>query len=267
MPSIAEDRRGISIGRVFAQAFAAIGSNPVTFFGLTLIFGVISVLITLFEGPRGLDVQQGVLKSGGTAAFVGLQSISVLVSVFLSMLVQGALVRATVAHAEGRRATIGESAAAGARAALPLFGLALLTALGVAIGMVLLIVPGVILYVMWSVAAPALVEEHRGVFDSFARSRALTKGARWSIFALELVILVILWIVSAVYGVLVIASFGVGGVADLAREGLPTGWLISQVLFSMIVTVFWSATQNSLYVELRRWKEGFTPERLADVFS
>lgn len=267
MASIEEHRSGISVGRVFAQAFAAIGSNPMTFFGLTLIFGIISVLITLLEGPQGLNVQQGVLQSGGSAAAIGLRIISMIVSIFLSMLVQGALVRATVAHAEGRRATIGESAAAGARAALPLLGLALLTSLGVAIGMVLLIVPGVILYLMWSVAAPALVEERRGVFESFARSRALTKGARWSIFGLEVVVIILISIVSAVYGLLLLASFGASGMVDLAREGLPIGWIISQILVSTIITIFWSATQNSLYVELRRWKDGFTPERLADVFS
>ena len=44
---------------------------------------------------------------------------------------------------------------------IPLIGLSILVAIGVVLGFVFLIVPGVILYLTWSVAAPALVEERR----------------------------------------------------------------------------------------------------------
>src|SRR3546814_7670999 len=93
-------------------------------------------------------------------------------------LVQGALVRATIAHTEGRRASFGESAAAWLVVALPLSGLSILAAIGIWLGLILLIVPGIMLFCMWAVVAPALVEERTGVFGVFGRSRELTKIGR-----------------------------------------------------------------------------------------
>src|SRR3546814_14987545 len=64
-----------------------------------------------------------------------------IVSMVFYALVQGALVRATIAHTEGRRASFGESAAAGLAVALPLIGLSILAAIGIWLGLILLIVP------------------------------------------------------------------------------------------------------------------------------
>ena len=117
--------------------------------------------------------------------------LSSLVMMVISALVQGALTRATVSANEGIRATFGQSLSAGLQVILSLIGLSILWSLGVGIGFVLLIVPGVILLMMWAVAVPALVVERAGVFAAFSRSAQLTKGARWKIFGLSLVLLVI----------------------------------------------------------------------------
>jgi uncharacterized membrane protein len=52
--------------------------------------------------------------------------------------------------------------------------------------MVLLIVPGLILYTMWFVGFPACVVERLGPWTSLRRSRELTKGYRWKVLALAL---------------------------------------------------------------------------------
>ena len=61
---------------------------------------------------------------------------------------------------------------------LPLMAVSVLFAIGLTIGFVLLIIPGLILLVMWSVVAPVTVLERPGVFAAFGRSRALRSRQR-----------------------------------------------------------------------------------------
>lgn len=258
----AEDRN-VSIGSVLGRAFGVMGGNPVTVFGIAFLFGALpQTLLTLFFQRLSLDAVQ----DGLTYAPVAVSVATVLVSIALAMIVQGALVRATIAHAAGERAGIGESLAAGLPVALWLFVLSLLVALGVGVGLVLLIVPGIILYIMWCVATPALVEEREGIFAAMSRSSYLTKGARWKIFALLLLGLVLTWIVSGVFGVIMMMSLGANAMIA-ASEGLPMGWMALSALLSTINTTFWATLLTSLYVELRAWKDGPQAESLAEVFA
>src|SRR5205823_4376706 len=141
-------------------------------------------------------------------ASIGISLLALILSITFAMLTQGALVRATIAHSEGRKAGFAESAQAGLAVVVPLLLLSIGSALGIGIGMIFLLVPGIILYVMWSVAAPALVEENLGIFEAFGRSNDLTRGARWKIFGLELVALVGYWMFSAAVSAIAITMFG-----------------------------------------------------------
>src|SRR3954454_5036252 len=65
---------------------------------------------------------------------------------------------------------------------LPLLGLAIVAGIAIAIGFVLLIIPGLILLTIWAVAAPVMVIEHPGVFTALGRSRDLVRGYGWPVF-------------------------------------------------------------------------------------
>jgi hypothetical protein len=69
---------------------------------------------------------------------------------------------------------------------LPLLGLSLLVGVGLGLGFLLLVVPGVILWTRWSVAVPALVLEGRGVTGSMRRSWELVGGRGWAVWRLFL---------------------------------------------------------------------------------
>src|SRR5436190_13854730 len=71
---------------------------------------------------------------------------------------------------------------------LRLMAVSILTALGVAIGFALLIIPGLILLVLWSVVAPVSVLERPGVFAAFGRSRQLVSGNGWAVFGVIVVV-------------------------------------------------------------------------------
>ncbi|MGE5722220.1 MAG: hypothetical protein ACM3YM_07135, partial [Sphingomonadales bacterium] len=197
--------RSVSIGRILSRAFGTIAHNPAATLGIAFLFsGLPSTLLNVLMQSIRADV---VAELGLWTTFA-LGVISFVIAIFFAMVTQGALVRATIAESEGRVASVGESIMAGLVVVVPLFLLALLLAVCVGIGLLFFFIPGIMLYMMWSVAAPALVAERRGVFGALARSRELTKGARWKIFGLTLIILGIWWIASGILGVFFVMFYG-----------------------------------------------------------
>ena len=74
---------------------------------------------------------------------------------------------------------------------MPLLGLGIVAGIAIGIGFLLLIVPGLILMTIWSVAAPVLVLERAGVFASLGRSRELVRGNGWQVFGVIVAIFAI----------------------------------------------------------------------------
>lgn len=63
----------------------------------------------------------------------------------------------------------------------------LLGGLGVAVGLVLLIVPGLVLLTWWAVISPVVVLERTGVTAAFGRSRELVRGHGWTVFGVVVI--------------------------------------------------------------------------------
>lgn len=84
----------------------------------------------------------------------------------------------------------------------PLAAVSVLFGIGVGIGFVFLIVPGLILLVIWSVVAPVTVLERPGVFAAFGRSRQLVRGNGWNVFAVIVVVFLSVLVVSVGVGLL-----------------------------------------------------------------
>jgi hypothetical protein len=84
----------------------------------------------------------------------------------------------------------------------PLAAVSILVGLGIAVGFVLLIIPGLILMVIWSVVAPVTVLERPGVFAAFGRSRELVRGNGWNVFGVIVVVFLSVVVVSVAAGLL-----------------------------------------------------------------
>src|SRR3546814_18370370 len=92
-------------------------------FGIAFVFGAIpAVLVSWFQ----VSLRTSILDRYQMMGVIAVAIVAGIVSMVFYALVQGALVRATIAHTEGRRASFGESAAAGLAVALPLIGLSIL---------------------------------------------------------------------------------------------------------------------------------------------
>ena len=85
---------------------------------------------------------------------------------------------------------------------LPLILVSILAGLGIAIGLVLLIVPGLILVTLWAVVAPVTVLERPGVFAAFGRSRELVRGNGWSVFGVIVLFVLIFIAIGIVLGII-----------------------------------------------------------------
>jgi hypothetical protein len=115
------------------------------------------------------------------------------------------------------------------------------------------------------VVVPVIVEERIGIFGAFGRSQDLTRGARWKVFGLFLLLLLIgmgIGIVAVFFSTIAIGlSYQDPAVAT------TTSAVVIDVIVSTISAAFWSSLQTSLFVELREWKDGPMDEKLGAIFE
>ena len=122
--------------------------------------------------------------------------VAAVVSIVLAILYQGMVVQLVRDVQDGRRDhTIAELFSSVSAVLLALIAVSILAGVGIAIGFVLLIVPGLILLTFWSVVAPVTVIERPGVLSAFGRSWELVRGYGWPVFGT--IVLVFLLVVAA----------------------------------------------------------------------
>jgi MFS family permease len=246
------------MGQVFERTFGAIKRNWLAF----------SLLALLFSALPQFALQWEVLQVGrGTTSWslAGLASLASLIGVFL---LQGALTYGAVADLNGRRPGFGECLSNGLRSFLPLLGLAIIMGLALMGGFILLIVPGVLMALAWSVATPVLVVERKGIFGSMGRSADLTRNYRGAIFLIAIVFWVLSIVIGAVVGAILGAAFGIGSVMTGTLDaGLIGFQAVIQGLVSGVEAMVGAAGIAAIYSLLRSIKEGIGPEALASVFD
>jgi hypothetical protein len=81
-----------------------------------------------------------------------------------------------------------------------LVGAGLIVAVGVALGLLALIIPGLVLLSFWSMVTPAIVLERRGVQDALGRSWRLVKGDGLRVLAVIVVTILVAAVISLVTG-------------------------------------------------------------------
>lgn len=132
---------------------------------------------------------------GTNPASAGLVVLLLVVAVVAGYWYQGLVVEAVRdIEEDGRRDfSVGDLFRSAAPFVGPLVLAGILAGIGIAIGLVLLVVPGLVLLTWWSLIAPVIVLERASVGAAFGRSRSLVRGNGWQVFG----ILVLLAIVQA----------------------------------------------------------------------
>jgi len=181
----------------------------------------------------------GIVSALLVAASAGLAFVALIIVLVANTIFTGMVVELVADVQDGRRdATPGQLL----RAATPVLGqlilVGIVVAIGTGIGFVLIIVPGLILITIWSVAAPVVVLENPGVFAALRRSRELVRGNGWQVFGVILVL----------YVLVVFISLIIEAIADSAGSGVG---IVVRVIVGVLTAPLAALGASVLYFELR----------------
>jgi hypothetical protein len=224
MPHTAEEAGPFGIGRVLRRALAAIGPNAVTLFALIALAAMPERALYHLVG---LDTRL-------------MQSTAKLLLAASGFLLKLAVIRLSLESFAGGRASLGACAGQAFRSFLPVLGMGLVAALPLALGILLLVFPGVMLATSIAAAIPAQIAEGTGVMDSLKRSVELTRGYRWKILAIFL-------ITGAGFVPVLLAMMALWGVPFSAH----TQFLAENYLARLLLDTITALVMAALYFELR----------------
>jgi uncharacterized membrane protein len=238
------------VGRVLSRTFSVLSRNFLTFFTVCAVASLPGMLIqasiSFREDEISFEELTGPLWGGLLWWFV----VIVLYTFSQAIVLYGAF-----QDMRGRPVSLIESLRVGFGRFFPIIGLAIVASILVSFASLFFLVPGLILFTMWWVATPACVVERLGPIRSLGRSRQLTKGYRWRIFGLILLLILI----SAVVGiVLVLGVAAIGGTIAAA---------IASLIWSGAWAAFYAIAAVVAYHDLRVAKEGVDTEQIAAVFD
>lgn len=153
---------------------------------------------------------------------------------------------------------------------IPTAILSVLLSLGIMIGLVALVLPGIFLAVIWCVAIPVMALEGMSIRETFIRSRQLVRGHKWN------VLVIVGFIVFAEIGVVVFGDVvaSVIGIIDETGEIAVAGSYLYSVSYSLIGAFFYAltcmfsaATTVAMYWELRHLEDGMGVNSISAIFD
>src|SRR5262245_2764686 len=200
--------------------------------------------VLIREGLTEEEFRGGVEVSVGTALGAVLAGLVVaIVSVLMWTILTGAITRAAAGTFLGRDLDVGESYRFGFARFWSIVLVGVLAALAIAVGFLLLIVPGFIVLTFLSCSIPALVIEDTRGREALRRSWNLVRGQGWHVFGTIIVAALLNGIVSSV----LTAPFG----DDWAVRSL-VGAIVSAITmpYMALVGVF-------IYLDMRVRKERY----------
>ena len=298
--------RPLGLGDILGGSFRTIRSNPLAMIGLAAavmcVVETIRVVSTYFL-LRGVTDPAVITASDGTATFhaatvvrfVAVQAIVVIVTLFATAFLAGALTAAVGPAVLGQTASarrlwreagslIGRLLGAVLLIAVVVFGVVVLCALPGAIVLavgaaadnnpttvtgVVLIVVGVIggilagayLQISFSLATPIVMLEKLRVVEALRRSRGLVRGDWWRVLGITIVVSLIVGAVASAIALPLDLAGGIGNVFsnDPARQASIRALLFSGLgafLGGALVQPFAASAVALLYVDRRMRTEG-----------
>jgi hypothetical protein len=229
------------VGRVLSHTMTVLSHRFLTFFIVSFVAFVPIIVLQKATASAERDPAQALTMVGVSLAMLVLMLV-------LNMLSSAVILHGAFQDMRNRPVSLAESLKVGLRRFLPLMGLAFLVALLMVIGLIFLIIPGLFLYTIWFVSVAACVVERTGAWASMRRSRELTKGHRWKVFGIVLLLNPLLQLVLTA-----------AGGETLATIGTAIWTAIGASFSSVIIAV--------TYYELRAAKEGIDIEQIASVFD
>ena len=173
--------------------------------------------------------------AGGIGLFLGW-----IITLIAAFLVQAALVKAVQDVRDGRvNLNLGETVSAVLPFLFTVIIASILAGIGIAIGFVFIIVPGLILLTFWSLIVPSIVIGGEGVFGSFSKSWRTVRGYAWHVFGTYVLVFLILIVVDIVLGLILLA---LPHWASNFISNLVSGTLVAPFLALVVTLVYYRLT-------------------------
>ena len=245
------------IGEILSTAFEIYKANAASLLMIVAIVVVPLTFISAFIGgvvfaPEtetitvlGESVESSA-RTAGVAILVAL--VGAVIGVIINAVLQAAIMRGAALGSIGDPVDIDASYKWGFARFGSVLLISILVGLAVAGGFILLIIPGVIFLVMFSVSIPALVVENLRGTDAMSRSWNLVKGSFWHALGVILVAAIITAIVGGIIG-------AIGG------DNWFVSWIF-QAIAQIITAPFAAIVSVLLYLDLRARRESLTADRL-----
>lgn len=257
-----------SVGGVLNDSFVELFRR----FGFYMLIALIFTIPTLalsFIVPIGQTATPQTPEE--VNAFIAAIVIFAILSMLSYILLYAAIIYAAAEGRLGRDPGVGETIAAAFGRGLYMTPTAILQALVVTIGLVLLVVPGIVAILYLFVAGPSSVMERAWPISSFRRSAALTKGYRWSLLGLLLIFVLILIMVGAITGVVTLLVVGIDGMVEGATlDPFGPQMMIATAINTAIqlpFTALGPVLSAVTYVALTTEKDGANPTTVSTVFE
>jgi hypothetical protein len=203
--------RELKIGLLINKTLDVLEKNWATALLFIAVIGAINAGTTYLGQTRTAVSQQ-----------LGLAGMTIIIGVIVNYVLISILLKNTGLKQKGEGGHI-----------VPFFGLSIIYTLGVGLGFILVIIPGLIVMARWSVAQPLFISRGGGVMQSLGQSWEQTRGNEFPI------------IVAGLAMTLIFFAISIGAPFMLGEESL-LGLAVSQVA-GAVSTVIFSALGVVLY--------------------
>jgi hypothetical protein len=200
---------------------------------------------------------------GDAAAFFAAFGLVTLLSGLAFVLASAATLRAITVAYMGGTPDWKESLRGAVSRLGSLVWLALLMGLGVTLGFVFCLAPGIWLAVSWSLAFVALVAENLSGAAALRRSYNLVRGRWWATFG----VLLIAFMLNAIVDQIVAIPFAIGSFFSADSIVGFSLSAVAKIISDVITTPFVAAVFVLVYFDLRVRKEGFDLQLMAQAMG
>jgi hypothetical protein len=215
----------LDTARVFERVFAIYRLQAGVLLPAAVILYVIPAALGLANGLTG-------------------QALALAASVIAAVGYQGLVVQAVRDIQDGvRDLSLGGLFRSVSKVLGPLLWTALLVGIGVFVGFLLFIIPGLVLLTQWAVAAPVVVCEVRTPPQAVGRSRELVRGHGWQVFSVLVVTFLLV----------LIADVLLANVANAVSDS-DIAFAVAQLIAGTITAPVFALASAVLYLELLQLK-------------
>jgi hypothetical protein len=162
--------------------------------------------------------------------------LAALISLVALFWLQAALVKAVEDIRDGRAdLSIGETFEAARTHLAAVLVAGLIAVIGIGLGFILLVIPGLLLFTCWAVIVPAIVIEGKSAGESFGRSFDLVRAYFWRVLGIVVLTLLIY------FGFQIVLALVLSPLADWLRSFVSTivSGTLTAPFFALVLTVLY----------------------------